>query len=176
MVKTVKKEYQVYDYNDLKNNDELFNKCYYNWLSNPDNINDWSDENIDSFKTFTDQLGMKIDFSLSNAEYPDRSCYIKLDNTNYYYIATNDRVKRISEYIKDYKGNGYYICDNLKTYTDKLINQWNKDYSINDFSKDIENKMFDLWFEDNQNYFSKENFSQLVECNEYEFYENGDIA
>ena len=36
--------------------------------------------------------------------------------------------------------------------------------------------MLDLWFKDNQDYFSKENFLQLIECNEYEFYENGDIA
>ena len=101
MVKTVVKEYQVYDYNDLKNNDELFDKCYDNWLSNPDNINCFSDDNIESFKTFTKTLNIQLDYSLSNAEYPDRSCHITLKPD--YHLDNKD----IKEILKNYKGNGY---------------------------------------------------------------------
>ena len=174
MVKTVVKEYQVYDYNDLKNNDELFNKCYNNWLSNPDNINYYSDENIDSFKTFSEALNIQLDYSLSHGEYPDRSCHITLKPD---YSLDNKDMKEI---LKNYKGNGYYICDILKDFTLKLLDQEQYktfcEWNTNDLMLEIQNKMFDLWFEDNKYYFSKESFLQLVECNEYEFYENGDIA
>lgn len=174
MVKTVVKEYQVYDYNDLKNNDELFDKCYDNWLSNPDNINCSSDENINSFTRFAGKLNMKWEYSLSNAEYPDRNCHITLKPD--YWLDNND----MKEILKDYKGNGYYICDILKDFTLELLDQEQYktfyEWNTKKFVLEIENKMLDLWFEDNQDYFSKENFSQLVECNEYEFYENGDIA
>jgi hypothetical protein len=33
--------------------------------------------------------------------------------------------------------------------------------------------MFDMWFADNQDYFSKEMFLDYVESNRYEFDENG---
>ena len=174
MVKTVKKEYQVYDYNDLKNNDELFDKCYNNWLSNPDNINYCSDENINSFTRFAEKLNMKWKYSLSNAEYPDRNCHITLKPD--YSLDNND----MKEILKDYEGNGYYFCYALKDFTLKLLNKGKYktlcEWNTNDLVLEIQNKMLDLWFEDNQNHFSKENFLQLVECNEYEFYENGDIA
>lgn len=174
MVKTVVKEYQVYDYNDLKNNDELFDKCYENWLYNPDNINYCSNENIESFKTFAEKLNMKWEYSLSNAEYPDRNCHITLKPD--YSLDNND----MQEILKNYKGNGYYICDILKDFTLELLNKGNYKYlcewNTNNLVLKIQNKMLDLWFKDNQDYFSKENFLQLVECNEYEFYENGNIA
>ena len=89
-MKTLTKEYTVYDFEDLKQDDELCDRIYQKfWLENPNNINPWSDENLDSFKLFANTLNMKFDYSLSNGEYETRQCYIKLvpdyhlDNKHY---------------------------------------------------------------------------------------------
>ena len=50
----------------------------------------------------------------------------------------------------------------------KVLCEW----SINDFVLQIQNKMFDLWFDDNKHHFSKETFLSYVESNGYEFDEN----
>jgi hypothetical protein len=172
-MKTITKEYTVYDLEDLKQDDELCNKIYQKfWIDNGDNINSWADENLDSFKLFADTLNMGIDYSLSNGEYSDRSCYIKLDTSDYHYIAPNNRAKHISLLLENYQGNGYCFCVDLKVYADKLISEWHKDYSIDDFAEDIQNRMFEMWFADNQDYFSKESFLNYVESNEWEFDEN----
>ena len=175
-MKTITKEYTVYDLEDLKQDDELCDKIYQKfWIDNGDNINPWADENINSFKLFADALNMKIDYSLSNAEYPDRGCYIKLDTSNYYYKAPNKRAEHISLLLKDYTGNGYCFCVDLKDYADKLISEWHKDYSIDEFAEDIQNRMFEMWFQDNQDYFSKEYFLNDVESNSYEFTIDGKL-
>ena len=175
-MKTITKEYTVYDFEDLKQDDELCERIYQKfWIDNGDNINPWADENINSFKKFADTLNMKLDYSLSNAEYPDRGCYIKLDISDYHYIASNKRAEHISLLLKDYTGNGYCFCADLKVYADQLIAQWHKDYSIDDFAQDIQNKMFDLWFADNEYYLSKESFLWYVEINGYEFDEDGNL-
>ena len=176
-MKTVIKEYKVYDFDDLEKDDELCEKIHQKfWIDNGDNINPWADEILDSFKKFADTLNMKFDYSLSNAEYPNRGCYIKLDTSDYHYIAPNKRAEHISSLLKDYVGNEfYYTCAALKDYADKLIAEWNKDYSIDDFAYDIQNRMFDMWFRDNRDYFSKESFLIHVEANEYEFDENGNL-
>jgi hypothetical protein len=173
-MKTITKEYTVYDIEDLKKDDELCDKIYQKfWIDNGDNINPWADENINSFKLFADTLNMKISYSLSNGEYEDRGCYIKL--TPDYYFDNKD----YKELLKDYTGNGYCFCDDLKTFTLKLLNK--KEYKVlcewstNDFVLEIQNKMFDMWFEDNQDYFSKESFLDHVESNGYEFDEDGNL-
>ena len=177
MPKTITKEYVVYDLEDLKKDDELCEKIYQKfWIDNADNINTWADENIDSFKKFAETINMPLDFSLSNAEYPDRRCYIKLDTFDYHCIAPNKTAEHISLLLKDYTGNGYCFCADLKDYADKLIAEWHKDYSIDDFAEDIQNRMFEMWFAENQYYFSKESFLNMVECNEWEFCENGRLA
>jgi len=82
--------------------------------------------------------------------------------------------------LKDYKGNGYCFCDDLKTFTLKLLDK--KEYKVlcewatNDFVLEIQNKMLGLWFQDNEYYFSKESFFWMIEANEYEFYEDGSLA
>jgi len=181
-MKTITKEYTVYDLEDLKQDDELCDKIYQKfWIDNADNINPWADENINSFNKFADTLNMKLDFSLSNADYPDRGCYIKLipnyelDNKDY------------KELLKDYKGVGYCFCDDLKTFTLKLLDK--EEYGVlgegerykaiiistDNFVQEIQNKMFDLWFKDNQYYFSKESFLNDVEANEWQFDEDGNL-
>ena len=173
-MKTITKEYTVYDIEDLKKDDEICDKIYQKfWIDNGDNINPWADENINSFKLFADTLNMKISYSLSNGEYEDTGCYIKL--TPDYYFDNKD----YKELLKDYTGNGYCFCDDLKTFTLKLLNK--KEYKVlcewstNDFVLEIQNKMFDMWFEDNQDYFSKESFLDHVESNGYEFDEDGNL-
>ena len=170
-MKTIIKEYTVYDIDDLKRDDDLYNDIYQEfWLDNSGNINRWADENIDSFKTFAQGLDMKFDCSLSNSEYPDRGCYIKL--TANYYLDNKD----YKELLKDYKGNRYCFCNELKTFTLDLLDKEEFkvlcEWSINDFVLEIQNKMFDLWFDDNKDYFSKETFLSYVESNGYEFDEN----
>ena len=173
-MKTLTKEYTVYDFEDLKQDDELCDRIYQKfWIDNPNNINPWSDENLDSFKLFANTLNMNFDYSLSNDEYQDRGCYVKLDTSDYHYIAPNKRAEHISLLLKDYTGNGYCFCDDLKIYADKLTSEWHKDYSIDDFAEDIQNRIFEMWFKDNQDYFSKEMFLDYVESNRYEFDENG---
>ena len=175
-MKTITREYTVYDFEDLKQDDELCDKIYQKfWIDNSSNINPWADENINSFKLFADTLNMGINYSLSNGEYSDRSCYIKLDTSDYHYIAPNKRAEHISLLLKDYTGYGYCFCIDLKAYADKLRDEWHKDYSIDDFAQDIQNFMFQMWFADNQDYFSKESFLNYVESNEYKFDENGNL-
>jgi hypothetical protein len=171
-MKTITKEYTVYDFEDLKQNDELCEMIYQKfWIDNPNNINPWVDENINSFKKFAETLQMNFDYLLSNDEYETRQCYIKLspsydlDNKDYKYLLQN------------YKGNDYCFCDELQAFTNKLLSK--KEYKVlcewstNDFVLEIQNKMFDMWFADNQDYFSKEIFLDYVESNRYEFDENG---
>lgn len=173
-MKTITKEYTVYDFNDLKKDDELCDKIYQKfWIDNADNINFWADENLDSLKLFANTLNMKFDCSLSNAEYQDRGCYIKL--TVDYYLDNKD----YKELLKDYTGNEHYFCEQLKAFTLKLLDK--KEYKVlcewstNDFVEKIQNKMFEMWFRDNQNYFSKESFLNYVESNGYEFDENSNL-
>ena len=174
-MKTIVKALTIYDYEDLKKDDELCNDIYQEfWLDNPNNINPWSDENLDSFKKFAETLNMTFDCSLSIDEYPDRSCYIKLKPD--YYLNN----KNYKELLKDYEGNGLFFCDVLKKFTLDLLN--NKQYEVlcewtaNDLVLEIQNKMFDLWFQDNQYYFSKENFLEMVEANDYEFDQDGNLV
>ena len=175
-MKTITKEYTVYNFEDLKQDDELCDKIYQKfWIDNRHNINPWADENINSFKLFADTLNMNFNYSLSNGEYQDRACYIKLNTSDYHYIPPNKRAEHISLLLQDYTGNGYCFCADLKAYADKLIDEWHKDYSIDDFAEDIQNIMFEMWFADNQDYFSKESFLNYVESNEYEFDENGNL-
>jgi hypothetical protein len=175
-MKTITKEYTVYDIEDLKQDDELCDKIYQKfWIDNGNNINPWADENINSFKLFADTLNMGINYSLSNGEYSDRSCYIKLNTSDYHNMTSNEKTELIYTLLKDYTGNGYCFCADLKAYADKLINEWHKDYSIDDFAEDIQNYMFEMWFADNKDYFSKESFLDHVESNEYEFDEDGNL-
>lgn len=175
-MKTITKEYTVYDLEDLKKDDELCEKIYQKfWIDNADNINTWADENINSFKLFADTLNMGIDYSLSNGGYSDRSCYIKLDTSDYHYIAPNKRAKHISLLLENYQGNGYCFCADLKDYADELISEWHKDYSIDDFAQDIQHYMFEMWFRDNRDYFSKGMFLWSVEANNYQFDEDGNL-
>ena len=173
-MKLVTKEYKVYDFNDLKQDDELCDKIYQKfWIDSEDNINTWADENLDSFKLFANTLNMKFDYSLSNGEYQDRGCYIKL--TPDYYLDNKD----YKELLKDYTGNGYCFCDELQVFTLKLLDK--KEYKVlcewstNDFVLEIQNKMFDLWFKDNQYYLSKESFLDHVESNEWQFDADGNL-
>ena len=173
-MKTITKEYKVYDFNDLKQDDELCERIYQKfWIDSEDNINTWADENLDSFKLFANTLNMKFDYSLSNGEYQDRGCYIKL--TPDYYLDNKD----YKELLKDYTGNGYCFCDELQVFTLKLLDK--KEYKVlcewstNDFVLEIQNKMFDLWFKDNQYYFSKESFLDHVESNEWQFDADGNL-
>tara|TARA_R100001082_G_scaffold83160_2_gene49905 strand:+ start:9183 stop:9701 length:519 start_codon:yes stop_codon:yes gene_type:complete len=166
-------EIEIYNYNDLKKNDELCDTVYEKfWIENPDNINWCAEDNIDGFKEFAEVLKMSFDYSLSNSQYQDRSCYIKLepysqmDNTEYRNIVTNYNPH-------------YWIGENLKTFTLKFLNQEKYQYltewSLNDFVLEIQEKMFDLWFADNRDYYSKEYFLDHIECNQYEFNENGEL-
>jgi hypothetical protein len=173
-MKLISKEYTVYDLKDLKQDDELCEKIHQKfWIDNANNINPWADENLDSFKEFAQTLILDIDYSLSNAEYPDRGCYIKL--IPHYDLDNKD----YKELLQDYKGKGYYLCENLKTFTLKLLNK--KEYKVlcveatNDFVLEIQNKMFDLWFADNKDYFSKESFLNDVEANEWQFDADGNL-
>ena len=89
--------------------------------------------------------------------------------------------------LKDYTGNGYCFCDDLANFTNTLLDK--KEYrvlgesqryksiiiSTDDFVSEIQNKMFELWFEDNQYYFSKQSFLDHVESNEWEFDEDGNF-
>jgi hypothetical protein len=175
-MRIITKKYKAFNIADIKKDDELCNTIYQKfWLENENNINPLADENLESFKTFADCLGFGFDYSLSNAGYPDRSCYIRLDASNYDYTAPSKRAEQIAKSIEGYKGNGYCICEDLRIYADKLLEEWHKDYSIHDFATDIQHKMFELWFADNRDYFSKESFLECVEFNDYEFDENNQL-
>jgi len=173
-MKTLTKEYTVYDLKDLMQDDKLCDRIYQKfWLDNQDHINTWADENINSFKKFAETLNMDFDYSLSNDEYQTRQCYIKLSPS--YYLDNKD----YKEILKNYEGNGYCFCLDLADFTNNLLNQ--KEYKVlcewstNNFVLEIQNRMFELWFEDNQYYFSKESFLDHVESNGYEFDEDGNL-
>ena len=173
-MKVKTEEYKVYQLDDLEKDDELCEKIYQKfWIDNAANTNFWADEILNSFEKFADTLNMEFDASLSNAEYPDRGCYIKLIPD--YHLNNKD----YKDLLKDYMGNEYYSCENLKAFTLKLLDK--KEYKVlcewstNDFVLEIQNKMFEMWFADNQYYFSKESFLNNVEANEWEFEENGNL-
>jgi len=174
MSKTITQTIEVFGYDDLKTNDELCEKIYQKfWLDDPDNINTSADENLNSFKKFAETLDMKFNWSLSYTEYPDRGCYIKLIPN---YHLDNKHYKEI---LQDYKGNGYCFCDDLETFTNKLLDK--KEYKVlcewstNDFVLEIQNRMLEMWFQDNRDYLSKECFLDHVESNSYEFTIDGKL-
>ena len=176
-MKTITKKYTVYDFEDLKKDNELCNDIYQEfWLDDPNNINPWTDENLYSFKEFAETINMSLDYRLSNADYPCRGDYIKLDYSGYDYIAPRKRAERIANAIEGYKGTGYCFCEDLRIYAEKLVAEWHKDYSITDFCEDMQNRMEELWFESNRYHFSKENFLEMVEANNYEFDEDGNLV
>ena len=174
MPKIITEKFTIYDLEDLKKDDELCEKIYKKfWLDNPDNINGWADDNLDSFKKFADTLHMGFDCSLSNGECPERSCYVKLTPD---YSLVNKDYKKL---LKDYKGNGYYLCFDLKIFTLNLLNkneyQVLYEKSIDGFVEKIQNKMFKLWFKDNEYYYCKESFLDYVDANNYKFDEDGNL-
>jgi hypothetical protein len=173
-MKTITKEYTVYDYNDLLQDEEKTDFIYQKfWLEDANNINYWADENLNSFEKFAETLNMQFDCSLSNADYPDRGCYIKL--TPNYELDNKDYKKA----LEDYQGNGYCFCDELQVFTLELLDKAEYkvlcERSTNEFVREIQKKMLDLWFADNQYYFSKESFLNNVEANDWQFYENGSL-
>ena len=173
-MRAIKKEYTIYGYNDLKKDYDLCDRIYEKfWIDNPNNINPWADDNLDSFGLFANTLNMKLDYSLSNDEYATRQCYIKLVPD--YYLDNKD----YKELLKDYSGNGYYFCLDLADFTNNLLNQKKYkvlcEWSTDDFVLEIQNKMFELWFKDNQDYFSKDSFLDHIESNGYEFDEDGNL-
>ena len=75
---------------------------------------------------------------------------------------------------------GISFCDDLANFTNTLLDK--KEYKVlcewsaSDFALEIRNRMFELWFEDNQDYFSKQSFLDHVESNGYEFDEDGNFV
>ena len=90
-------------------------------------------------------------------------------------MADKKRAERIANAIEGYKGTGYCFCESLIIYAEKLVAEWHKDYSITDFCEDMQNRMWELWFEDNRYHFSKENFLEMIEANDYEFDQDGNL-
>ena len=173
-MKIITKKYKVFNISDLKKDDKLCDNIYQKfWLESENNINPWADENLKSFKAFADCLDFGFDYSLSYGGYPDRGCYIKLTPN---YDLDNKDYKNL---LQDYKGNGYYLCEHLKKFTLKLLAK--KEYKVlcewttNDFVLEIKNEMFDLWFKDNKDYFSKKTFLEIVKLNDYEFTAEGTL-
>ena len=172
-MKTITKEYTIYDYNDLLQNEEITDFIYQKfWLENYNNINFEADENLSSFKRFAESLNMQFDCSLSNAEYISRRCYVQLTPD---YELDNKDYKELLKHYEAY----YNFCDILKTFTLDLLDKEKYkvlcEWSTNEFVREIQNKMLDLWFTDNQYYFSKESFLNNVEANEWQFYANGSL-
>jgi hypothetical protein len=71
------------------------------------------------------------------------------------------------------------MCEDLKIFTLKLLDK--KEYKVLDesstykFKQEIENRMLSMWRLDNHHYYSKENFLEAVEGNDYKFYEDGTL-
>ena len=87
--------------------------------------------------------------------------------------------KNYKEKLQDYKGDSYSFCHDLKTFTNKLLDK--KEYKVlcewstNDFVLEIQEHMFEMWFRDNKDYFSKESFLSDVESNDWEFTIDGKL-
>ena len=171
-MKTITKEYTVYDYNDLLQNEEIFDFIYRKFWLDDRHVNFWADDNLSSFERFAEGLNMQFDCSLSNAEYRGRSCYVQLTPD---YELDNKDYKQL---LKDYRC-AFNFCGILRTFTLKLLDK--KKYKVlcerstNEFCREIQNKMLDLWFTDNQYYFTKESFLNNVEANDWQFYANGSL-
>jgi len=173
MSRQVVNKYMVYDLEDLKKDNEMSNKIYENWRWHDEGINDWAEDAMEGIKKFAKTLNMRLDYSLSQSEYPDRSDYLKFDTSKYDYVAPGDRNRQIANAIKDLEEEEYYFP--LVEHTKKLTKKWHKDYSIEDFAQDLSDFIWKVWFKNNEEYYSKEHFLDLVEMNGYEFTEDGDI-
>ena len=178
MPKIITKKFTIYDLEDLKKDDELCNKIYEKfWLYDESNTNPWQDENLHSFKTFAKRLHMKMEsWTLSGSEDDCARDYIELVPDDSFYALDNKNYKRL---LKKYEGIGYYMCENLKIFTLNLLDK--KEYKVLDesstkkFKQEIENRMLSMWRLDNAHHFSKENFLEVVEGNDYKFYEDGTL-
>jgi hypothetical protein len=176
MPKIITKKFTIYDQEDLQKDDELCNKIYEKFWLDSNNTNAWLDENIKSFETFAKTFYMILNYELSNNMDGDYRDFVVLTPKDDFYALDNKNYKKL---LKNYKGIGYYMCQDLKIFTLKLLDK--KEYKVLDesstkkFKSEIENKMLSMWRFDNAHHFSKENFLEVVESNDYKFYEDGTL-
>lgn len=175
-MQTILKKINLYELKDLKKDNDIFNLCYEKWAYDENNINPWADDNIESFNELAENINLSLNYSLSNSEYPSRSCYINYDTDFYDDLSNKEAKEIIKERLKDYKGIGFYLCEDQRKFALNLINnKFKNNYSIKDFADDLSAHVFNLWFKDNQHHFSKENFLNTIDANNYLFTESGDI-
>lgn len=177
MPKIITKKFTIYDHEDLQKDDELCNKIYEKFWLNSNNTNPWGNENIKSFETFAKNLYMTLKYELSDNIDGDYRDYIILTpEYEFYAEITNKNYKKL---LKNYKGIGCCMCEDLKIFTLKLLDK--KEYKVLDesstkkFKQEIERKMLRLWRADNSQHFSKEYFFGVVVSNDYKFYEDGTL-
>ncbi len=94
----------------------------------------------------------------------------------FYAEITNKNYKKL---LKNYKGIGCCMCEDLKIFTLKLLDK--EEYKVldesstNKFIKEIQNRMLRLWYDDQASHYSKRSFLNSVELNDYKFYEDGTL-
>jgi len=176
MPKTITKKFTIYDLEDLKKDNVLCDRIYTEFWLDDSNTNACLDENIRSLETFAKTLYMILNYELSDNLHDIYRDFIVLTPKDDFYALENKNYKKL---LKNYEGIGYYMCEDLKIFTLKLLDK--KEYKVLDesstkkFKQEIENRMLSMWRLDNHHYYSKENFLEAVEGNDYKFYEDGTL-
>lgn len=128
----------------------------------------WFNESIDSVKCFCDLFGVKIeDHRIDPEDY--RGSFIKTnaDNSNFRGFTLKDAKK-----LLDTNGNGYCIYFDLVGY---FIEEMQVKGSALAGFKDALNRIICVIEADIEYQYSREAIEEMIEANEYEFLEAGDL-
>tara|TARA_R110000751_G_scaffold249746_1_gene349365 strand:+ start:239 stop:769 length:531 start_codon:yes stop_codon:yes gene_type:complete len=176
-MKIISKEIKIYEYSDLLKNENLLKKCHNNWAQNENNIPYVSEENIDGFKNFITELNFSlVNYSLSYSEYGDRADFIDCEFSYYDTFNNKEILYSITDKIKDYNSM-FWVDDFLKEFSLKYLKKYNsKTFDLKDFVSELKHKFITNYYKDNQYYYSKESFLEMILCNDYEFTEEGKIV
>jgi hypothetical protein len=154
----------------------------------------WIDEVIESFRSFAEHLGGKIDYAVSDNSTPGDHAKIIMDEVYYYSdrhgdffpLDTDMKNEKLMEYLED------HFPESLKYFGDDEIligvvrdfmkimknpktknNGYYKDYTLDDLLKDVSDKFLEIGQAEYQYFQTKEHFLEMAECNDWTFLEDG---
>ena len=152
------------------------NKAYEKWYHSAHNFNLWADDNIKALSDLCSCLCLGlVNYSLSKSDYPDYKDFIDIDCS--YYEACNSiaEVKNILlESLEDYD-QGYYANMELYDFCKRQINLMSDIYNLDDFINGLKATFKTIYYDDNKQHYSFNNFMESMRANETLYYADGDI-
>lgn len=152
-------EQKVYTFAEL---DEAAKEVARNWYRETDDF-PWSDEWLDSIKTFVDHFGANLR-TWSIGPYCPVDYTVDYDNSNF-------RGLKLRDFTRDHMPTGYCgDCDLWETFYDVFKSSGDAKHA---FEQAVD-AGFKAWRDDWEYSLSDEAVDEAIIANEYEFFENGE--